>query len=122
MNSFMPRQIWNDRRLTVIGLGSMLFLLFGSWAILPRRITIYVLALNACLILISVIMRMLSDGRRGRQLKKENFRVCINCEYLLHGLPDSGRCPECGVEYEVHELKDEWMKWLCGGKRTRMHK
>lgn len=119
MNSYMPRLIWNDRRWTVLGLGSMVILLLGSWAFLPRRVTICVLALNACVMLMSVIMRILSDGRRGRQLKAQDFKVCINCEYLLHGLPPSGRCPECGVEYEVEELKRLWLSWLCGNTNRK---
>ncbi len=26
-------------------------------------------------------------------------RMCVHCRYILRGLPDVGRCPECGTRY-----------------------
>jgi hypothetical protein len=26
-------------------------------------------------------------------------RMCLHCDYILRGLPDVGRCPECGTPY-----------------------
>jgi hypothetical protein len=38
--------------------------------------------------------------------------VCRNCAYSLRTLPDSGKCPECGTAYDVHEIL--LYGWGCG--------
>jgi hypothetical protein len=50
--------------------------------------------------------------RLERRTRIHDCRVCSECGYLLHGLPDAGRCPECGVEYEWTKLKQQWQKWV----------
>ncbi len=39
-------------------------------------------------------------------------RACIGCGYDLTRQPDSGTCPECGRQYELESLREEWAVML----------
>jgi hypothetical protein len=60
-----------------------------------------VMALSLPAILLGDLMR------RAAAARKEPF--CIHCGYELTGLPDRGRCPECGSGY-TRELIDEYRR------------
>jgi len=50
--------------------------------------------------------------RRVTSARTEPF--CIHCGYALHGLPESGTCPECGSGY-TRQMIDEYRrdpKWF----------
>ncbi len=55
-------------------------------------------------------------GHRARRFKKHvkerDYQLCINCGYDLVGLPQEYRCPECGGQYNMPEVKEAWQKWL----------
>lgn len=50
--------------------------------------------------------------RLRKRVELENYRMCIICGYLLHGLEDCGKCPECGTDYELGMLALTWRGWL----------
>ncbi|GMU34522.1 MAG: hypothetical protein AMXMBFR20_23940 [Planctomycetia bacterium] len=50
--------------------------------------------------------------RFARIVLENKGRVCQNCGFLLHGLPDRHECPECGNEYDVKSLRDSWLRWM----------
>jgi hypothetical protein len=54
--------------------------------------------------LISAVMR----HRAWRHLRDVDFLVCPVCEYRLHGLASSGRCPECGGAYDAQTVREHW--------------
>ncbi len=35
-------------------------------------------------------------------------RVCKNCLFVLTSLPNRGKCPECGREYDIDETIKSW--------------
>jgi len=45
-------------------------------------------------------------------LRKHEYRVCTECGYLLGGLPEEHRCPECGVEYKMEDINQQWQQWV----------
>ncbi|MHC4947809.1 MAG: hypothetical protein ACYTG1_06055 [Planctomycetota bacterium] len=47
--------------------------------------------------------------RRRRILGENDLRVCGRCLQVLRGLPDRGRCPECGDDYEIEAVRAAWM-------------
>lgn len=55
-----------------------------------------------------------------RHLKEQEFRVCLDCGYDLHGLPDAHVCPECSRPYEIAELADSWRDWIIDALDRRL--
>ncbi len=48
---------------------------------------------------------------KGRVIRASG-RVCADCAFDVSGCPEEGRCPECGVAYEHHELQNAWRTWF----------
>lgn len=46
--------------------------------------------------------------RRYRALADRDWRVCRWCRFDLRGLPDKGKCPECGEDYSIDEVRQWW--------------
>jgi len=46
------------------------------------------------------------------QAHKTKYALCIECGYCLTGLPDQHRCPECGIPYEIEQVKQRWSEYL----------
>jgi len=51
-------------------------------------------------------------GHFKRLLLKNEWRICVACGYSLRGLPDRHQCPECGTEYEIETLAQQWHAWI----------
>ena len=47
-------------------------------------------------------------SRARKMILAGQISVCASCGYGLDGLPDSGTCPECGVEYTPDSLRRLW--------------
>jgi uncharacterized membrane protein YhaH (DUF805 family) len=44
----------------------------------------------------------------ARRLRSLGYQVCPHCGYHLAGLASTGRCPECGGDYDVEEIRRDW--------------
>ncbi|MFN7020194.1 MAG: hypothetical protein ACK4WH_02550 [Phycisphaerales bacterium] len=56
-----------------------------------------------------------------KKIEASDGFLCLNCHYDLHGLPDSGDCPECGEMYERDRLERLWSIWLLDHSKYRKH-
>ena len=50
--------------------------------------------------------------RFARATVAADFARCLVCGYRLTGLPEEGRCPECGTEYRVDDVRGAWRYYL----------
>lgn len=68
------------------------------WSLVPMPMQI------AC-----VAWFVLGTLKLQRSVRAHDGRVCWHCSYILEGLENRGLCPECGREYDVHDLREKWM-------------
>ncbi len=59
------------------------------------------------------VLLLARDRRRlARELEDPGFALCTECGYCLTGLGTEGRCPECGANFNLDELRRRWNYWL----------
>ena len=59
---------------------------------------------------LSIFRQLVPPYRRKQRLARG---CCVTCGYLLHGLPDGHRCPECGQEPRSAQFwKSQWRRRL----------
>lgn len=65
---------------------------------------------------ISVALFLLVRGLRlWKPLIEHSCRLCLRCHYPLPENVERGRCPECGLDYELADTVAAWRK---GGTAT----
>lgn len=50
-----------------------------------------------------------------KRLRSFEFEMCLNCGYLLKGLPSKHKCPECGDDYAIEKVRSAWkqaLRWI----------
>ncbi|MCB9858172.1 MAG: hypothetical protein H6818_21005 [Phycisphaerales bacterium] len=75
----------------------------------------YALALGAAVYDVLILVTSIRYWRR-RALETEG-QLCLNCGYILAGLPDSDACPDCGRQYVMDDTRSTWLQW-CETPRT----
>jgi len=57
-------------------------------------------------------IKLLIRGHKWRKTRERarrcNYRICPYCFYSLQGAEDSGRCSECGEEFDPVSLREAW--------------
>ena len=83
-----------------------------AWSALDAYGTIVISGLVVVHCVVGAYGGRYTMGKYRRFLIKNDWRVCIRCSYILHGLPPAHRCPECALEYEFESLRKHWERWL----------
>lgn len=58
-------------------------------------------------------------NRYRKRLEANDHLICVDCGYVLAGLPERHTCPECGLAYVADEVRTVWMNWLKTGDMRR---
>lgn len=81
--------------------------MFGHW-LSPGAL----LLLACCAALAWVPYYRITKRRFYERVYKADYRVCWECGYLLHGIPDRHACPECGRIYTEQLDTAAWKHWM----------
>lgn len=100
--------------LIIIGaVGYRVLRLLADWAGLPGRFAWLCISISG--IISIIIVRSLYRRRRNRlitSLKANDFQLCLGCGYALGGLPQSHKCPGCGLDFELDHVTQQWQDWM----------
>ena len=123
---WLPRAVWTDgRRWRGLALANHLMLLLCAATLLigffvvhnrtNRNVWPLILAPFLLYLINTITMRWYT--RRWitsfhRRLIELDLRLCLNCGYQLHGLPDAHTCPECSQPYQFDDLVAAWQRWI----------
>lgn len=107
----LPPSLRRDAKLCIVGLilpGLGMYLANGLVFASSRAVgatAIVLLTLSPFLLFALRHWRIVAVRRR-------HYRVCVQCEYSLENLPQIGRCPECGTEYNLARAGEAWEAFL----------
>ena len=110
-----PRVLMRRRRRTVVYFACAAVATVLLFFVAPLRVDPFArgvpLVMQAAMWTAVLILHLALRRREKRFVERVrglDYRVCPSCGYLLTGLPDSGKCPECGEDYELQKLRDIW--------------
>lgn len=78
----------------------------------PLLAKLFVLGFGISLAALTSRIIRLWKKRIAEIVVDRGFRFCVGCGYELSGLASEGRCPECGAQYEVSDLRNKWASWM----------
>lgn len=70
------------------------------------------------LIVAWALLRLHREESSFRRAERLHWRVCVNCGYRLEGLEEQGICPECSTPYALTDMKERWLAWMYGTRKT----
>jgi hypothetical protein len=79
------------------------------------------------LVITFLLPALMWDHFRQRAIRARTDPFCIHCGWTLRGLPQEGRCPECGQPYrmkvvEMYRRDPQWVRayWQFDGRPPSM--
>jgi uncharacterized paraquat-inducible protein A len=103
--------------MNIAALGVGLLVLLERADVLGIDVPVMILAASAAVLAgvvgvgIMEIAPWIIKRRFLKHLARHEYRVCLQCGYLLAQLPEKHRCPECGSEYDLSKIREEWEHW-----------
>ncbi len=93
--------------LTIVALGHSL--LSNRVDVIPETVKLLTPLLIIILAVLLVTRFMWLERRHKKVAIKANYTLCLHCEYDLTGLKQKQKCPECGMQYDLDEVRKCWM-------------
>ena len=121
---FIVRELWLQRWLglglfyilLLVSLGSMVYgVLTESISSGMMRFVAFGLPVLSCVMFL--VLHVLAGWARRivrdqvSMLAQHDHALCIACGFPLVGLPERHSCPECGMAFDVSEVRMRWLKF-----------
>lgn len=91
------------------GISGVSLLISNDWDRVLEWFMVFLILMVA--LVISFVPRRLTHSLR-MYMEAHNWCVCPSCGYLLDDTLPQHRCPECGRQYDVASLRNQWELWL----------
>ncbi|MBL8887761.1 MAG: hypothetical protein JNK16_13970 [Phycisphaerales bacterium] len=110
---WLKQSMWRSTgMLLLLSLGTILAIIFAASLAARDHLWMfigYMIALSLGM-LVGQIFILRWNLRRAVRKARENVRlaeglICTDCGFVLRGLAEQDRCPECGIEFRADELR-----------------
>lgn len=121
----VPKAYWKRSARTRTAIASVMAAMWTLWVIMAAGTVLSptwvvyappgvgLIVVSAAILLPVMCRRAYRRSKRRfcATVSRDGFQVCVECGYLLRGLPNAHTCPECGCQYDKDTLTATWTNW-----------